>query len=65
MSRFPGFFIISFSAPQLTLWALRRFGSYDPELASFLPTASLGTYLNAGAPVDGECTTGFDNVGFV
>lgn len=44
-----------------------RFGSYDPELAAFIPMEVLGTTFNgAGAPAsDSACAVGFDNAGFV
>lgn len=44
--------------------ARHRFGSFDPELASFIPMKSLGTSLKSGTPV-GQCVEGFDNAGWV
>ncbi|KAL8283472.1 hypothetical protein RQP46_005575 [Phenoliferia psychrophenolica] len=41
-----------------------EFGSYDPELAAFLPVEHLGTSFNAGTCTGGT-VTGFDNAGYV
>lgn len=45
-----------------TVWEFTpfEFGSWDDDIASFIPTEYLGT-----APGDARCTTGFDNLGFI
>lgn len=42
-----------------------EFGTWDPEVAAFTPTAYLGTSLSNGIPVSSNCTTNYDNLGFV
>ncbi|KDQ10745.1 hypothetical protein BOTBODRAFT_115259 [Botryobasidium botryosum FD-172 SS1] len=40
-----------------------EFGSYEPELASFIPMQYLGSTLQAGTPT--SCVNSFDNVGLM
>ncbi|CCK72421.1 uncharacterized protein KNAG_0K00530 [Huiozyma naganishii CBS 8797] len=43
-----------------------EFGTWDSSLRSFTDIKYLGTDVNNGAPVnDGQCVSGFDNVGFI
>jgi len=42
-----------------------EFGSYDPQLAHFLPMKSLGTPMKAGKVYNGMCATNFDNAGWI
>lgn len=42
-----------------------EFGSFDPQLAKFLPMENLGTTLVDGQVVSGECVTNYDNAGWV
>lgn len=42
-----------------------EFGSFDPQLAAFVPMSALGTTFSAGTPVNQTCVSGFDNAGFV
>jgi len=42
-----------------------EFGTWDPEVAAFTPTAFLGTSLSNGIPSTTSCTTNYDNLGFV
>ncbi|KAE9370841.1 FabD/lysophospholipase-like protein, partial [Stipitochalara longipes BDJ] len=42
-----------------------EFGTWDPEVAAFTPTAFLGTSLSDGVPSSSSCTTNYDNLGFV
>lgn len=42
-----------------------EFGSYDPNLAHFIPAAHLGTFMKNGKVDGGKCASGFDNAAFV
>ena len=43
-----------------------EFGTWDPEVAAFAPTAFLGSSLSNGIPVSSNsCITNYDNLGFV
>jgi lysophospholipase len=43
-----------------------EFGTWDPEVAAFAPTAFLGSSLSNGIPVSSDsCITNYDNLGFV
>jgi lysophospholipase len=42
-----------------------EFGTWDPEVAAFTPTAYLGTSLSNGLPTSSNCITNYDNLGFV
>ncbi|MBW0470099.1 hypothetical protein O181_009814 [Austropuccinia psidii MF-1] len=43
-----------------------EFGSYDPFISAFIPTALLGTRMYLGKPKNiKECTMDFDNAGFM
>lgn len=42
-----------------------EFGSWDNSIYSFTPTKYLGTRLNAGKSLSGQCATGFDSTGFI
>lgn len=40
-------------------------GSWDPSLRSFVQTKYLGSYVDNGQNSSGECTTNYDNAGFI
>lgn len=43
-----------------------EFGTWDPLVAAFTPTAFLGSSLSAGFPVSSNsCITNYDNLGFI
>jgi lysophospholipase len=43
-----------------------EFGTWDPEVAAFIPTAFLGSSLSNGVPISpNSCITNYDNLGFV
>ncbi|KAN0106052.1 FabD/lysophospholipase-like protein [Hyaloscypha variabilis] len=42
-----------------------EFGTWDPEVAAFTPTAFLGTSVSNGIPSTNSCITNYDNLGFV
>lgn len=60
---------LSLQSWRLLTDGLRRFGSYDPELAAFIPMEQFGTAADSGTPVGGtaagNCVTGFDNAGVI
>jgi lysophospholipase len=51
-----------------TVWEFTpfEFGTWDPNVAAFTPTAFLGSALSAGVPISSNsCITNYDNLGFV
>jgi lysophospholipase len=62
--RNPGELIISLNA---TVYDFSPFelGSDDPTIYGFAPLQYVGTNFTAGSTTTDQCTTGFDNVGFV
>jgi lysophospholipase len=42
-----------------------EFGSWDGGIGAFMQTSYLGTRMNNGVPLNGTCTQGFDDLGFV